>query len=52
MSKGNFLGELDELVQLTTAVLHDEGAYGYLVVQEIKEKTSGKVSLSAVHTVL
>ena len=52
MSKGNFLGELDELVLLTTAVLHDAGAYGYSVVQEIEEKTGRKVSLSAVHTVL
>ena len=25
MSKGDFLGELDELVLLTTAVLHEEG---------------------------
>ena len=52
MSKGNFLGELDELVLLTTAVLHDAGAYGFSVVQEIEEKTDRKVSLSAVHTVL
>lgn len=52
MSKGKFLGELDELVLLTTAVLHNEGAYGYSVVQEIEEKTDRKVSLSAVHTVL
>ena len=52
MSKGDFLGELDELVLLTTAVLHEEGAYGFSVVQEIEEKTGKKVSLSAVHTVL
>jgi PadR family transcriptional regulator PadR len=52
MSRGDFLGELDELVLLTTAVLHDEGAYGYSVVTEIEEKTDRKVSLSAVHTVL
>lgn len=52
MTKGNFLGELDELVLLTTAVLYDEGAYGYSVVQEIEEKTGRRVSLSAVHTVL
>ena len=52
MTKSNFLGELDELVLLTIAVLHDEGAYGYSVVQEIQEKTGRKVSLSAVHTVL
>jgi PadR family transcriptional regulator PadR len=52
MTKGNFLGELDELVLLTTAVLHKEGAYGYSVVQEIEEKTGRNVSLSAVHTVL
>jgi PadR family transcriptional regulator PadR len=52
MTKGNFLGELDELVLLTTAVLHDEGAYGFSVVQEIEDKTGKKISLSAVHTVL
>jgi len=52
MTKSNFLGELDELVLLTTAVLHDEGAYGFSVVQEIEEKTGRRVSLSAVHTVL
>ena len=52
MSKNTFLGELDELVLLTTAVLHDNGAYGFSVVQEIEDKTGRKVSLSAVHTVL
>ena len=52
MTKGNFLGELDELVLLTTAVLHDEGAYGFSVLQEIEDKTGKKISLSAVHTVL
>ncbi len=52
MTKGNFLGELDELILLTTAVLHDSGAYGYSVVQEVEAKTGRKVSLSAVHTVL
>ena len=52
MTKSNFLGELDELVLLTTAVLHDEGAYGFSVEQEIEEKTGRRVSLSAVHTVL
>ena len=52
MSKGDFLGELDELVLLTTAVLHNDGAYGFSVVSEIEEKTGRKVSLSAVHTVL
>jgi DNA-binding PadR family transcriptional regulator len=52
MSKIKFLGELDELVLLTTAVLHDDEAYGYAVVKEISDKTGKKVSLSAVHTVL
>jgi len=52
MGKGDFIGELEELVLLTTAVLHDEGAYGFSVVQVIEEKTGRKVSLSAVHTVL
>ena len=52
MTKGKLLGELDELVLLTTAVLHDEGAYGFSVVQEIEDKTGKKISLSAVHTVL
>ena len=52
MTKSNFLGELDELVLLTTAVLHTEGAYGFSVVREIEDKTGRNISLSAVHTVL
>ncbi len=52
MTRSNFLGELDELVLLTTAVLNNEGAYGFSVVREIEDKIGRKISLSAVHTVL
>ena len=52
MIKKGFLGELDELVLLSTALLHEEGAYGYSVVKAIEERTGRKLSLSAVHTVL
>jgi len=52
MSNTNYLGELDELVLLTTAVLHHDGAYGFSVVKEIEDRVGRKLSLSAVHTVL
>ena len=52
MSNKNYLGDLDELVLLSTAVLHSEGAYGFSVVKEVKDRIGRKLSLSAVHTVL
>ena len=52
MNNSFYLGELDELVLLTTAVLDSDGAYGFSVVKEIEQRIGRKLSLSAVHTVL
>jgi PadR family transcriptional regulator, regulatory protein PadR len=45
------LGELEELVLLITAVLH-ENAYGISVLQEIEAQTGRQINISAVHSVL
>jgi DNA-binding PadR family transcriptional regulator len=45
------LGEFEELVLLTTAILHQD-AYGISVMQEIMNQTDRKVNISAVHTAL
>ncbi len=49
--KGNYLGEFEELVMLTCALLKEE-AYGINIVEQINEKTGRKVNLSAVHVTL
>lgn len=49
--KGNYLGEFEELVMLTCALLKEE-AYGINIVEEIYAKTGRKVNLSAVHVTL
>jgi PadR family transcriptional regulator, regulatory protein PadR len=49
--KGNVLGELEELVLLTIAVL-DQEAYGVAVTQEIEQQTGRVVDFSSVHTTL
>ncbi|AUD00619.1 PadR family transcriptional regulator [Spirosoma pollinicola] len=49
--KRAFLGEFEEIVLLTVAVL-DEGAYGVNVTQEIEQKTGRTVGFSTVHTTL
>lgn len=49
--KGNYLGEFEELVMLTCALLKEE-AYGINIVEEINAKTGRKVNLSAVHVTL
>lgn len=49
--KRAFLGEFEEVVLLTVAVL-DEGAYGVSITQEIEHKTGRAVGFSAVHTTL
>lgn len=45
------LGEFEELVLLTAAILHGN-AYGISVMQEITNQTSRKINISAVHTAL
>ncbi len=49
--KRAFLGEFEEVVMLTVAIL-DEGAYGVTVTQEIEQKTGRSVGFSTVHTTL
>jgi len=49
--KRTFLGEFEEVVLLTVAILGEE-AYGVTVTQEIEEKTGRSVGFSAVHTTL
>ncbi|GAB3557533.1 PadR family transcriptional regulator [Spirosoma fluminis] len=46
-----FLGEFEEVVMLTVAIL-DEEAYGVTVTQEIEQKTGRSVGFSTVHTTL
>ncbi|MBO0934646.1 PadR family transcriptional regulator [Fibrella aquatilis] len=53
--KRAFLGEFEEIVLLTVAVLSgggDEAAYGVTVTQEIEQKTGRAVGFSTVHTTL
>lgn len=49
--KGSYLGEFEELVMLTCALLKDE-AYGINIVQEIKVRMDRSVNLSSVHVTL
>lgn len=49
--KRGFLGEFEEVVLLTVAVL-DEAAYGVSVTQEIEQKLGRVVGFSTVHTTL
>jgi PadR family transcriptional regulator, regulatory protein PadR len=49
--KRAFLGEFEEVVLLTVAVL-DETAYGVTVTQEIEVRTGRNVGFSTVHTTL
>ncbi|QHT65556.1 PadR family transcriptional regulator [Rhodocytophaga rosea] len=46
-----YLGEFEELVLLTTAILQEE-AYGVTITQEIEEQTGRIVDFSTVHTTL
>ncbi len=49
--KRAFLGEFEELILLTVAIL-DEEAYGVSVTQELEQKTGRSVGFSTVHTTL
>lgn len=49
--KRTFLGEFEEVVLLTVAVL-GEGAYGVTITQEIEQRTGRTVGFSTVHTTL
>lgn len=47
----NYLGEFEELILLTVAVLDGQG-YGALILQEIEAHTKRSIQLSAVHVAL
>ncbi len=49
--KGTHLGEFEELVLLTSAVLVDT-AYSVTIADEIEKQTNRNVTLSTVHTAL
>lgn len=50
MSK-HHLGEFEEIVMLTVAILHDE-AYGIAIIEEMENRLGRKVSIGALQTVL
>lgn len=50
MSK-HHLGEFEEIVMLTVAILHDE-AYGIAIIEEMGTRLKRKVSIGALQTVL
>ncbi|GAB3948978.1 hypothetical protein GCM10028805_24570 [Spirosoma harenae] len=49
--KRTYLGEFEEVVLLTVAVLN-EGAYGVAIADELDRQTGRSVSISAVHAAL
>ncbi|MFD2573044.1 PadR family transcriptional regulator [Spirosoma soli] len=49
--KRTYLGEFEEIVLLTVAVLGD-GAYGVAITDELDRQTGRSVSISAVHAAL
>ena len=49
--KGTYLGEFEEVVLLTVAMLEDKG-YGISVKQEVELRTNRVINLSAVHATL
>jgi PadR family transcriptional regulator PadR len=49
--KGDYLGELEELILLTVGILYPE-AYGVGVMDEIEKQAGRKLNISAVHAVL
>ena len=50
-TKGNYLGEFEELVLLSVAALGDD-AYGVSILQYIEQEAGRSVNISAVHEVL
>ena len=49
--KGDYLGELEELILLTVGILHPE-AYGVAVMDELEKQAGRSLNISAVHSVL
>jgi len=49
--KGTFLGEFEELVLLTVAIIYKE-AYGLAIMDEVEARSGRKVTISTVHATL
>ncbi|OEK05142.1 PadR family transcriptional regulator [Roseivirga misakiensis] len=49
--KGTYLGEFEEVVLLTVAMLEESG-YGISVKQEVEKRTNRTINLSAIHATL
>ncbi len=49
--KGSHLGEFEELVLLTVAILYDD-AYGLSIIDKLEKQTDRKILISSVHKTL
>lgn len=49
--KGTNIGELEELIMLTVALLYDD-AYGVAIQKEIKNRCNRSITISTVHAAL
>lgn len=49
--KGTYLGEFEEIVLLTVAVLYNE-AYGVVIKKEMDEQMDRNISIGAIHAAL
>jgi DNA-binding PadR family transcriptional regulator len=49
--KGNYIGELEELILLAVGLLYPE-AYGVAVMDELEARAGRRLNISAVHSVL
>lgn len=47
-----YIGELEELVLLTVALLYKGEAYGVAITEKLVEQTNREISISAVHATL
>lgn len=47
-----YLGELEEVILLTVALLYKEEAYGVAITEKLIELTGREISISAVHATL
>lgn len=47
-----YLGELEEVILLTVAMLHNEEAYGVAITARLIDITGRDISISAVHATL
>ncbi|MEI9920405.1 MAG: hypothetical protein WDO14_16660 [Bacteroidota bacterium] len=47
-----YIGELEEVILLTVAMLYKEEAYGVAITHKLVEVTNREISISAVHATL